>query len=295
MTDEQKLKEIMTLLTFLQSHVQNNVKQSFNDLTFNLETILTDFLNVFEKENKKYKNANSFQHNYPAIDLINEAKDIAVQVTTNADSTKVKKTIATFQKHKLKYSTLIVIGFVNATQSKLPNVTVYGFDYLLKLAKHSDTRQKDVIYEILRRQISWNSLTPLDDKMCFDVVFDVINRSAVRDYTMCEGDFDKMSMGLFEVKEIITTGSVKGKSIRAKALVEYTDKAKSKLSEIEFYVSSILQICNLNKNARESDFLCLSREETDKIDEFKSLIIDKTNSLAESFDLNKRITGSRRW
>jgi len=295
MTDEQKLKEIMTLLTFLQSHVQNNVKQSFNDLTFNLETILTDFLNVFEKENEKYKNANSFQHNYPAIDLINEAKDIAVQVTTNADSTKVKKTIATFQKHKLKYSTLIVIGFVNATQSKLPNVTVYGFDYLLKLVKHSDTRQKDVIYEILRRQIPWNSLTPLDDKMCFDVVFDVINRSAVRDYTMCEGDFDKMSMGLFEVKEIITSGSVKGKSIRAKALVEYTDKVKSKLSEIEFYVSSILQICNLNKNVRESDFLCLSREETDKIDEFKSLIIDKTNSLAESFDLNKRITGSRRW
>ncbi|CAN5897369.1 hypothetical protein BH11BAC7_BH11BAC7_35910 [soil metagenome] len=295
MTDEQKLKEIMTLLTFLQSHIQNNVKQSFNDQTFNLETFLTDFLNVFEKDSEKYKNVNSLQHNYPAIDLVNEAKDIAVQITTNADLAKVKKTIATFQKHKLKYSTLIVIGFVNATQSKIPNVTVYGFDYLLKLVKHSGIRQKDVIYEILKRQIPWNGLTPLDDKMCFDIVFDVINRSAVRDYTMCEGDFDKMAQGLFEIKEIITTGIIKDKSIRAKALVEYTDKVKSKLSEIEFYVSSILQICNSNKNARDSDFLCLSREETDKIDEFKSLIIDKTNSIADSFNLNKTITGSRRW
>ena len=295
MTDEQKLKEIITLMTFLQSHIQNSVKQSFTDLTFNLEVVLTDFLNVFEKDNEKYKNINFFQHNYPAIDLVNETKDIAVQATTNADLTKVKKTIATFKKHNLKYSNLIVIGFVKATKSKLPNVTIHGFEYLLKLAKHSENQQKEKIYEILKRQIPWNSLTPLDDKMCIDVVFDVINRSAVRDYTICEGDFNKMAMGLFEVKEIITTGVIKSKSIRAKALVEYTDKVKSKLSEIEFYVSSILQICNSNKNARDSDFLCLSRNETDKIDELKSAIIDKTNSLADSFNLNKRITGSRRW
>jgi len=294
MTDEQKLKEIIALMTFLQSHIQNSVKQSFTDLAFNLEVVLTDFLNVFENDNEKYKNVNFIKHNYPAIDLVNKAKDTAIQVTTNAGVAKVKKTVTTFQNHKLTYSNLIVIGFVKATKSKLPNVTIYGFEYLLRLVKHADNLQKDKIYEILKRQVPWNSLTPLDDKMCFDIVFDVINRSAVRDYTICEGDFDRMANGLFEVKEIITTGAIKGKTIRAKALVEYTNKVKSKLIEIEFHVSTILQICNSNKNSRDSDFLCLSRQETDKIDELKSVIIDKTNSLAESFNLNKRIIGSRR-
>lgn len=295
MTDEQKLKEIMTLMTFIQNHIHNSVKQSFTDMTFNLEVVLTDFLNVFEKENEKYKNINSIKHNYPAIDLVNDNKDSAIQVTTNADLTKVKKTIATFKKHNLQYSNLIVIGFVKATKSKLAGVTVYGFEYLLNLAKHADSPQKDKIYEILKRQIPLNILTPMDDKMCFDVVFDVINRSAVRDYTICEGNFDRMAMGLSEIKEIITTGLIKGKSFRAKALVEYTDKVKNKLSEIEFKVSSIIQICNANKNERGSEFLCLSRHDTDKIDELKADIIEKTNSLADAFELNKKIVGSRRW
>jgi hypothetical protein len=48
---------------------------------------------------------------------------------------------------------------------------------------------------------------------CFDVVFDVINRSAVQDYTICEGDFDRMVEGLTEIKEIITTGKINGKSV----------------------------------------------------------------------------------
>lgn len=295
MTDEQKLKEIMTLMTFLQSHIHNYVKQSFTDLTFNLETVLTDLLNLFEKDNEKYNNINSIKHNYPAIDLINVTKNIAIQVTTNADLKKTKETIATFKKHNLKYSNLIVIGFVKATKSKLAGVTVYGFEYILNLAKYANDQQQDKIYEILKRQIPLNILTPMDDKMCFDVVFDVINRSAVRDYTICEGDFDRMIMGLFEIKEIITTGVIKGKSIRAKTLVEYTDKVKNKLAEIEFNVSSIIQICNANKNEKGYDFLCLSRHETDQIDELKANIIEKTNFLAESFGLNKRIIGSKRW
>jgi hypothetical protein len=294
MTDDQKLKEIISLMTFLQSHIHNSVKQSFTDLTFNLEAVLTDFLNVFEKDNEKYRNINFVKHNYPAVDLVNDALDTAIQITTNADMAKVKKTVTTYQKFKIKYSNLVVIGFINATKSKVSGVTVYDFDHLLSKVKHANTKQKDEIYEILKRQIPLNILTPLDDKMCFDVVFDVINRSAVRDYTMCEGDFDRMAMGLYEVKEIITTGVIKGKSIRAKALVEYTEKVKSKLIEIEFNVSSIIQICNSNKNERHSNFLCLSGPEMDKIDELKSVIIDKTNLLADSFNLGKKIIGSRR-
>jgi hypothetical protein len=295
MTDQQKLDEIIALMTFLQNHVQNYVVQSFTDLTFNLETVIKDFLNVFEKGNEKYENINTLQHNYPAIDLVNKSKDAAIQVTTNADLRKVKKTVASYQKHNISYSNLIVIGFVKATKSSLPNVTVHSIDYLIKLAKYGTSAQKDKVYEILHRQIPLNSLNPLDDKLCFDVVFDVINRSAVRDYTKCEGDFDKMVDGLYEVKEIITTGRIKGKSIRAKTLVEYTDSVRSQLSEIEFNVSEIIQICNLNKNKRNSTYLDLKRQETNRIDELKEEIITKTNSLADKMQLDKKRIGSKRW
>ncbi|MCD4818431.1 MAG: SMEK domain-containing protein [Candidatus Cloacimonetes bacterium] len=295
MTEKHKLEEIIALITFLQNYIQNNVKQSFTDLTFSLETVIKDYLNVFERDSHKYENINFLKHNYPAIDLVSNDRNIAIQITTNADLRKVKKTVLTYNSHKFSYEKLIVIGFVKATKSSLPNITIYSSDYLIKLAKNASSKQKDELFDLLKRQIPWNSLSPLDDKLCYDIVFDVINRSAIRDLTICEGDFNRMVDGLYEIKEIITTGKIKGKPIRAKALVEYSDEIKSQLSEIEFLVSNIIQICNANKNQRNSHFICLTRQEKEKNDELKEKIITKANELARQFGLNKRIYGSRRW
>lgn len=294
MTDQQKTNEIISLLTFLQIHIQNYASQSFTDLAFDLENIIRDYVNVFENPNAQYENINSIKHNYPAIDLVNKTKSVALQVTVNGNLQKVRETLDTYQKHNISYSELIVIGFVKATKSTIPGVTVHGIEYLIGLARFGTVIQKDSILEILQRQIPLNSLNPIDDKLCFDVVFDIINRSAVRDYTICEGDFDKMVMGLSEIKEIITTGKIKGKSIRAKCLTEYTSEIKNQLSEIEFNVSEILQICNLNKNRAKNNFLCLTNRETEEIDELKEQIINKTNELSRKFLLTKKIVGSRR-
>lgn len=294
MTDQQKRNEIYNLLSFLKTYIQTYVDNSFTDLTFDLERLVSSYLNVFEKADEKFINVNSLQQNYPAIDLVSPKKSIAIQVTTNADKRKVNKTVATYKKNSLSYTQLIIIGFVKATKFKSPNVNIYGIEYLTNLASFADNHQLDELFEILKRQIPWNSLSPLDDKHCFDVIFDVINRSAVRDYTICEGDFDRMADGLYEVKEIITTGKIKGKNIRAKALVEFNDKTKRRLQEIEFYVSHILQICNANKNKRNSDFLCLTSSETDEIDDLKEKIIDSSNVLANELGLGKKIMGSKR-
>jgi hypothetical protein len=294
MTDQQKRNEIHNLLAFLKMYVQIYVDNSFTDLTFDVERIITNYINVFEKLDEKFVNVNSIQHNYPAIDLVSSKKGVAIQVTTNADKRKVDKTIDTYTKNSLIYKQLIIIGFVKATKSRVPSITVYGIEYLTNLAKFADGNQLDNLYDILKRQVPWNSLSPLDDKHCFDVVFDTIDRSAIRDYTLCEGSFDQMSDRLYQVKELITTGKIKGENIRAKALVEYNDNVKRKLHEIEFLISHILQICNANKNKRQSDFLDLSRQETDEIDDLKERIINNTNALAKEFGINKKIVGSRR-
>lgn len=292
MTDQQKRTEIITLLTFLQAYVQNHVDNSFTDLTFNIEHLILNYINVFENDNDKYINVNTIKHNYPAVDLISVNKGIAIQVTTNADKKKVDDTIETYKKQHLKYKNLIIIGFVKTTNPKVIGAKVYGVEYLTRLATYADNKQLDELYELLQRQIPWNSLTPLDDKHCFEVIFDVINRSAIRDYTMCEGDFDKMADGLSEIKEIITTGKIKGKNIRAKGLVEFTGTTKTKLGDIEFQVSQILQICNSNKNKRGSTFLAFDKAEKHEIDNLKEKIISNSNFLSKEFKLGKKIIGS---
>lgn len=295
MTDQQKRTEILTLLAFLQSYTQIHVDNSFTDLTFSIEQLILSYLNVFEDNSEKYINVNTIKHNYPAIDLISASKGIAIQVTTNADKRKADKTIATYKKHSLSYKELIIIGFVSTTKPKVVGAKVFGIEYLTRLATFADNKQLDELFEILKRQVPWNSLNPLDDKHCFEVIFDVINRSAVRDYTICEGDFDKMADGLSEIKEIITTGKIKGKDIRAKGIVEFTGNTKRKLEEIEFNVSQILQVCNLNKNKRNSTFLCLNAKETDEIDDLKEKIISNSNLLSKEFGLGKEVIGSKRY
>lgn len=287
MTEAQKLEEIIVLISFLQKYIENNVKASFTDLAFSLEIVIKDFLNVFEEKQSEYINANRIKSNYPAIDLISIDKKIVVQVTTNADSVKVKKTIETCVSSGLTYSKLIIIGFINHSKSKYDKVEIVGVDYLINLVKHGSYKQKDMIYEILHRQIPLNVLNPKSDEMCFDVVFDVINRSAIRDDSRSEGDYCDMVKGLKEIKEIITVGEIAGKSIRAKPLSGYNPYNQSLLSLIEYKVSGIIQICNINKDA--SDFICLGYQERERIDVLKDDIVKLSNELSLKMGLSKTI------
>lgn len=279
MTQNQKIEEIISMLSFLQLYIKNNTGASFTDLSFSLETAIMDFFNVFEKKEGQFINANAGKHNYPAIDLHNK-KGIAIQVTTTADAAKRNKTIETYNKHGLNYKQLLIVGFVTHTKSSKGNAQVVGIDYLINKVKHASAGQLDRIHSILTGHIPLNVLHPTDDKLAFEVSFRVINRSAVRDMTAMEGDFDHMIDGLKEVKQIITSGEVKGKSIRAKTLAEYSQPTQDKLADIEHDVSSIIRIVNTARNRHPARFISLTPAETGAIDRLKQAIIDKTNKLA---------------
>lgn len=289
MTNDQKLREIIALLTFIQRHIENSVKQSFTDLSFSVESIVMDFLNVFEIPSSKYTNLNGVKSNFPAIDLYNKSRSIAIQVTTNADAPKVKKTIKIYGGLGLNYKELKVLGFVKHSKMKIAGAEILGIDYLINLAKHGTNNQLDQIYEILHRQVPLNILNPSDDKMCFAIVFDVINRSAVRDSSRSEGSYEDMVNGLKEIKEIITTGQIRGKQIRAKTLVEYGPPFHDQLSEIEFDVSKIIQICNTSRNTSGSHLIILDYKDRTTIDDLKDSIVTKTNLLAKKSNLGKEI------
>ena len=290
MSTEQEIKNAITRLTFLQLHIQNFAKQSFSDLSFQIEVVVKDLLNVLE--NADYVNVNRIKHNHPAIELLDEKQRIAIQVTTDASMPKVKHTLEMYKKHSMAYDKLIILGFIKKTNAKSPSpfAKIVGIEYLLDKIKSSNYETIQKVNDILQREIPLHLLNPLDDVMCLEIVLGIIDRNAVRDLTRSEGDYGDMVVGLKKIKEVIHTGRIYGKSIRAKSLSEYQPDIREKLEEIEFSISKIIQIYNRAKNQSSSPtFIFLDSRERQDIDDCKQEIADLANQLAKDQGINKEI------
>jgi hypothetical protein len=221
---EQEYKETIALLTFLQFHVNNVVKTSFTDLSFQIEYIIMEILNIIDDSN--WKNVNGIQSNYPSIDLVENKKGIALQVTTTANAAKARNTIEVYKRHNLSYKELIIVGFVKSTKTKIDNTRIVGIDYFINRIKYLEREKIEKINNLLHKEIPLQLLNPIDDKICLEIVLGVINRSAIRDLTNVEGDYESMIEGLREIKEIIYTGQIDGKQIRAKPIAAYNINIK---------------------------------------------------------------------
>jgi hypothetical protein len=283
-----KIKELIILFSFLQNYIKNHTKSSFNDISFSIEMLIIDIFNELLSEKGKFFNINMQKHNYPAIDLVNEEDSIAVQVTVDASKTKVKKTIKEYEKSKVKYKRLIIIGFCSATKSKVDGVEIESIDFVINIAKHQAEEKIEKIIQILHSQIPLNLLNPLKDEICFEIVFDVLNRSAIRDLGFFQGDFDRMVIGLDEIKQIITSGKIFGKDIIAKPLSQYNEPYHSILENIETMISGIIQIVNIVKN-RNNNYKLDLYQESNSIDKLKIEIIEKVNEFCKQNNIQREI------
>ena len=286
----EEVKKAITLLSFLQMHIQNNVKASFNDLSFQIETLVQELLNILDNTN--YINVNGLSFNYPAIDLFDNTTGIAIQVTVNADMKKVKKTVSVYQNNqKIPYKHLIVIGFVKKTTCKTQLAQVETLDFLIHKIKGSTRSKVEEINSIIEKEVPLQLLIPYSDKDCLETVLRVIDRSAIKDLSDCEGNFDDMIQALKEIKQIIVIGSIENKRITTKPLFSYDINIRKELEEIESLVSEIISIVNRQKNQQQSNnyFLCLPLSDKNKIDELKYQIADHANSLASRNNIKRVI------
>jgi hypothetical protein len=273
------------LISFLQVYLDNNVKSSFNDLTFSLENMIRDFLNVFEDKDHQYINSNQHRYNYPAIDLYSKGHDRVIQVTTIADAKKVRKTEDTYSRHGFSDNELVVIGFVKNTKPTSYFASVVGHDYLSDKAKYGTTEQRNKVIGVMEEHVPWNLLSPYTDQMCYQVVYRVIRRDAVLHDCRSEGSYEDMVGGLKGIKEIINTGKIKGKEIRAKALANYGSDVQDALADIDYDLSTIIKICNRSKNDNGGYMVYLNAKERMKVDKLKQEIIQKADKLAHFLDI----------
>jgi hypothetical protein len=246
-------------------------------------------LSAFALSIGELANKNQIRVNFPAIDLADDKKMIAVQVTSNASPAKIDKTIIAFETKndagvslKDSYSTLYIFGFCKSSKHPVPTYCkVIDPSYFIgELCDKADEDQIQNMLNAVRRHQDYSSLHPWNDKDSLEIILNTINRNAIKHRMSCEGNITDMTQGLREISELIAKGSIRGKE-RAKSISDFDDQSMVKfLRDVMDAVSEIQAIVNKSK-VGQGDFVAIDYDEMMKIDELKVRISKKSSEIAK--------------
>ncbi len=269
-------------ITIVQHHLTLNQDAGFSDMTRLLESMSIKLVGATYGLNLYNKN---FLHpNFPAIDLADDAKRTAVQVTANADAKKIRHTLKMFAEHKVDedYDTLLILGFIDRSKIITPAfcTVLRTGDLVSLLTDKNDTNLVQDVADAVQQHTDFSRIHPYDDRNCLEIVLHCIDRNAVKHRMVCEGSYKKMVKGLNEISELISHGTIDRKS-KAKSLDDYRDgKIKTFLSEARDSIGRILAVVNQCRDGR-SDFVVIPFDRFREIDDLKLRLIDQANAEAK--------------
>jgi hypothetical protein len=275
-------------ISLIQKYIENNQKTGFQIMNRLLESLSIKLFKTIYNYN--LKNLNTGKKNYPAIDLADKDKKIAVQVTTNATSRKINNTIEKFCKHDFykDYNTLVIYGFCKASKNRILAPEKYIIldtsDLINELIDMNDeNRLQDVLNEI-RQHVDYSALHPYSDVDCLKILLQTIDRNAIKHGMSCEGDYNNMVDGLNEITELISAGQIKRK-YASKPINQFNDKSiVDFMVSVRNNISEIIYIIN-RKRTSKRNFICLDLSDMKKIDKIKNTIIMASNKIANEKDI----------
>jgi hypothetical protein len=278
-------------IALLQFYISRNNDIGFYDMNNLLESMSIKLFGITFDYN--LGNLNEITANFPAIDLADSEKKVAIQITSNATADKIRKTIKMFENKKLyeKYNTLIIFGFCNASK----NTKLVPKNYEVKIMEPSDLVQKlktmqdeNKIQEIIntiRSHVDYSTIHPYDDLNCLKLLLRTIDRNAIKHSMSGEGNYKDMIKGLNEITELISKGQI-DKEEKSKSIDNFNDKEIIKfMLGIRNNISEILAIINRNKRDR-GECICLTSNDMKSIDEVKIKIISDTNEISKKKELD---------
>lgn len=108
MNRKKNINRIAELISRFIAEVETLNSLSLYDVNIHAENVLIPIINYVY--NYKLSNANHEEKNYSAVDLIDRVNRIAIQVTSTANSEKVKHTLNQYKKHKERdeFDTLLI-------------------------------------------------------------------------------------------------------------------------------------------------------------------------------------------
>ena len=170
MITENILNEITKKLSIVTYYVRFKTHANLNDINTILENCFKDILNVVFDYN--LINLNN-EYSYPAIDLGDNKKKFAFQITSTNDISKIRGTLEKFNKYKLyeKYANLkvLIIGEkksykpkikIDTGYFKLENDVISVFE-LVKYIKNISIENQKQILNILDNTIGINNMDTL--------------------------------------------------------------------------------------------------------------------------------------
>lgn len=281
------IRNLQADIALLQIYIVQRQKAGFHDMERMLEALSIHMfraLSIGELVNK-----NQLRVNFPAIDLADDKKMIAVQVTSNASPAKINKTIKAFETKndagvslKDSYSTLYIFGFCKSSKSPVPTYCkVIDPSYFIgELCDKADEDQIQNMLNAVRRHQDYSSLHPWNDKDSLEIILNTINRNAIKHMMSCEGNITDMTKGLREISELIAKGAIRGKE-RAKSISDFDDQSMIKfLRDVMDAVSDIQAIVNKSKVGL-GDFVAIDYDGMMKIDELKVQISKKSSEIVK--------------
>lgn len=163
-TQEYYFSEIKKRLNWINATIVSSSSLNLNDVCIHSETFFCNLLNILFEYH--LHNTNHFVNNHPSIDLADEDNGIAIQVTCDNTSHKIKHTLETFFQNNLhaKYNTLqiLIVGKNKKnyrTQFEVPDSFNFSKDHILDsndLIKEISTKsfdQLEKIYTFLYKQL----------------------------------------------------------------------------------------------------------------------------------------------
>ncbi|QKE61883.1 SMEK domain-containing protein [Aquipseudomonas campi] len=235
---EHALKRIVAHLANISTQAELLGKLHFFDLNIVAEDFYQRLLN--EVYGYNLANLNQKQLNTPSIDLADSALKLAVQVTTQRNSTKVQSTLNKFTKHGLgtTYKTLkiVIIGTRTGNYKNLSIPNGVSFDTkadimdnvsLIKDIEKKSTPDIQAILDIMDSEITHNTgaLSILDtpDKDALLNLRNLLDRPALQDPWGQEDSYANFGSSISGLIELINTGKISG-TLATKPRFAYEDK-----------------------------------------------------------------------
>lgn len=291
---EALIKNLSQDIAVMQRRIELGKDAGFNDMSRLLEVLTIQFFRSLGIAD--LVRTDQLRMKFPAIDAADKIKNggIAVQVTSVANATKVKKTIAAFEKKdpsgrsiKDGFAKLYIFGFCQHTKVDVPTYCeVIGPGFLIdRLVTLGNNEAVQNILDAIRVHQSYGSIHPYDDVACLRIALGYISRNAVRHFMSCEGDIDDMTRGLTEITELIGKGTVNRKEI-SKAYHEFQDDdIASFLRQVMDRIGGIKAIVN-HRRRPDQNFVCLEIEDMRAIDELKKSIASSAQAIANIYNIS---------
>ncbi|WP_262016655.1 SMEK domain-containing protein [Serratia liquefaciens] len=150
--------EIMQAFAVLSTAISNRSQNSMLDDNRVMETILPDLLNGLY--GYALRDLNLIKHNYPAIDLGDTFRGIAVQITSDGSKSKMVDTITMLEKHGLNttYHTIIFLIISNdqkiSYQNSKYNIKIINLGNISKDICGLPFNKFEPVYQFCKSQFS---------------------------------------------------------------------------------------------------------------------------------------------